>query len=106
MAAHRGVDAMRLLCSGPARLTQALSIARADDGADLVGGAAIQLREGAPVPAARVVRTTRVGVRVGVEARWRYLERASPFASPGRPSGADGLGRIEAGRPADVTGSR
>jgi DNA-3-methyladenine glycosylase len=88
MAASRGVDALRLLCSGPARLTQALSIARDDDGVDLVRSDTVQLRAGSPVPARRVERTTRVGVRVGVEPRWRYLERASPFASPGRPSGA------------------
>ena len=36
MASHRGTDRPRLLCSGPARLTQAFAIARADNGTDLV----------------------------------------------------------------------
>jgi DNA-3-methyladenine glycosylase len=86
MAVNRGVAALRLLCSGPARLTQAFAIDRADDGADLARGTELQLRAGVPVPARRVERTTRVGVNVGVEPRWRYLERGSPFVSPGRPA--------------------
>ena len=86
MAANRGVEAVRLLCSGPARLTQALAIARNDDGVDLVRSGAVQLRAGVPLPARSIERSTRVGVLVGVEPRWRYFERASPFVSPGRPA--------------------
>jgi DNA-3-methyladenine glycosylase len=95
MAAHRGREAIGLLCSGPARLTQAMAIGRADNGADLVRGGALQLRAGDPVPAGRIYRTTRVGVNVGMEPRWRYFERGSVFVSPGRPS-----------RPATLRGSR
>lgn len=86
MAANRGVDALRLLCSGPARLAQALGIERPDNGADLVRGRGLQLRAGEPVPPARIGRSTRVGLRVGIQPRWRYFERGSPFVSPGRPS--------------------
>jgi DNA-3-methyladenine glycosylase len=90
MAAGRGIDAPRLLCSGPARLTQALAIDRTDDGVDLLHAPQLQLREGSPLPRRSVARSTRVGVRVGVEARWRYFERGSPFVSPGRPAAATG----------------
>jgi DNA-3-methyladenine glycosylase len=90
MATHRGVRPLRLLCSGPARLTQALAIDRSDDGIDLLRVPELQLREGAPLPRGRVARSTRVGVRVGVEVRWRYFERGSPFVSPGRPAIATG----------------
>jgi DNA-3-methyladenine glycosylase len=86
MAARRGVDALRLLCSGPGRLTQALAIGRPENGADLVRDGALQLRAGAPVPASRIARSTRVGVNVGIDPRWRYFERGSVFVSPGRPS--------------------
>jgi DNA-3-methyladenine glycosylase len=86
MAANRGIDAPRLLCSGPARLAEALAIGRGDDGVDLVRDPALQLRAGDPVPARSVGRTTRVGVRAGADRPWRYLERGSPFLSPGRPS--------------------
>lgn len=86
MAANRGVEDVRRLCAGPGRLTQALAITGADDGTDVVRGGSISVHEGVAVPRRRIDRTTRVGIRVGVDARWRYLERGSPFVSSGRPS--------------------
>jgi DNA-3-methyladenine glycosylase len=86
MASNRGVDAARLLCSGPARLAQALGLDRTDDGTDLVRGRDLHLRAGEPIPSRRIARTTRVGVRMGTRERWRYFERGSPFVSPARPA--------------------
>ena len=86
MAANRGTDRLRLLCSGPARLTQALAIGRDDNGADLVKDPGLFLLAGSPVAPRGVARSTRVGVNVGVERRWRFFERGSAFVSPGRPS--------------------
>lgn len=95
MAERRGVDGPRLLCSGPGRLTQALGIARPENGVDLVREGSLHLRAGEPVPGARVARSSRVGVNVGAERRWRFYERGSTFVSPGRPS-----------VPKTITGSR
>lgn len=86
MAANRGTDRVRLLCSGPARLTQALAIGRDDNGADLVKDPGLFLLAGSPIRPRTVARSTRVGVNVGVERRWRFFERGSAFVSPGRPS--------------------
>jgi DNA-3-methyladenine glycosylase len=86
MAANRGTDGLRLLCSGPARLTQALAIARDDNGIDLVKDPGLFLLAGSPVGPRAVARSTRVGVRVGIDRRWRFFERGSAFVSPGRPS--------------------
>jgi DNA-3-methyladenine glycosylase len=86
MAERRGVEAPRLLCSGPGRLTQALGIARPENGVDLVREGALHLRSGEPVARGRIARSTRVGVNVGAERRWRFYERESAFVSPGRPS--------------------
>jgi len=86
MATNRGLDAVRLLCAGPGRLTQAMAIGRPDNGADLLRDRALQLRTGDPVPPRRVSRSTRVGVNVGIEPRWRYFEEGNAFVSPGRPS--------------------
>jgi DNA-3-methyladenine glycosylase len=86
MAANRGKDAVRLLCSGPARLAQALGINRADSGADLVSGQEFFLCAGSPVGPRATGRSTRVGINVGVEHRWRFFERGSAFVSPGKPS--------------------
>jgi DNA-3-methyladenine glycosylase len=74
-----GVDAMRLrrpkvsrdtlLCSGPARLTQALAINRANDGTDLCESDEMfieQLR-GRALADSQIVTTTRVGVAYAKE---------------------------------------
>lgn len=86
MASHRGVDAPRLLCSGPARLTQAFAITRAAGGTDLVKDPSLFLLDGTPLGARAIARSTRVGVNAGVERRWRFFERGSAFVSPGRPA--------------------
>jgi DNA-3-methyladenine glycosylase len=101
MAVNRGTDRRRLLCSGPARLTQALAIGRDDNGADLVKDPGLFLLAGSPVRPRAVARSTRVGVNVGVERRWRFFERGSAFVSPGRPS----VPQVDRGRPR-ATGSR
>ena len=89
MAANRGTDAVRLLCSGPARLTRALEIGRADNGTDLMKDPSLFLLAGSPIGARATGRSTRVGVNVGVEQRWRFFERGSAFVSPGKPSVPD-----------------
>ena len=86
MAANRGTNAVRLLCSGPARLTQALEIDRADNGTDLAKDPSLFLLAGSPLGPRATGRSTRVGVNVGIEHPWRFFERASVFVSPGRPS--------------------
>jgi DNA-3-methyladenine glycosylase len=96
MATNRGLAEPARLCAGPGRLTQAFAIGRADNGVDLVRDAGLHLRAGDPVSPRRVARTTRVGVTVGVEPRWRYYERGNGFVSPGRPAAVPGA----------VTGSR
>ncbi|MFN0091807.1 MAG: DNA-3-methyladenine glycosylase [Acidimicrobiales bacterium] len=63
----------RDLCSGPAKLTQALGLDRRHDGADLVTGAegVRLLDDGAPAPAQPGIGP-RIGIRVGLETRWRW----------------------------------
>jgi len=99
MAANRGLDDVRRLCGGPGRLTQALGMSRAEDGIDVVRGSAISFHEGTGLSPRAIERTTRVGVRVGVEARWRFLERGSRFVSPGRPSVPERERRARRGSP-------
>jgi DNA-3-methyladenine glycosylase len=101
MAANRGTDSVRLLCSGPARLTQAFGIDRADNGTDLVKDPSLFLLAGSPLGARATGRSTRVGVNVGIEHQWRFFERASVFVSPGKPSVPDVVGAER-----EATGSR
>ena len=86
MAHRRRTTDVRRLCSGPARWTEAFGVARDANGADLARGELLYLTEGEPVPRERIRRTTRVGVKVGTDRRWRFLVRDDPSVSPGRPA--------------------
>ena len=81
----------RDLCSGPARLCQALGVTGADDGVDLVrGDAGVALLDDGTPPPDHPACGTRVGIRVAADAPWRWwvpgdpnVSRASARAAPG-----------------------
>lgn len=75
-AARREQD----LCSGPAKLCQALGIDGALDGADLLHGPVALLDDGTPPPAGPV-RTTRIGLRHGADLPWRWSVPGDPNVS-------------------------
>lgn len=92
LAPLTGLDAMRTarakarrdrdLCSGPARLTQALGITGAHDGIDIVtgtGGFRI-IDDGTPLPDT-LVATGRVGIRHAADAPWRWYVPGDPNVS-------------------------
>jgi DNA-3-methyladenine glycosylase len=93
-----GLDAMRErrpsarrdrdLCSGPARLTQALGLDRAHDGLDLVEGPLRIVDDGTPPPTSPAV-TTRIGLAAGKgeHHRWRWHVRDDENVSRARPTG-------------------
>jgi DNA-3-methyladenine glycosylase len=82
MRERRGVDDVRLLCSGPGRLTQALGITNAHDGAPL-DLPPFELRP--PDAYVAVATGPRVGITRGTERAWRYTLRESAFVSRPRP---------------------
>ena len=84
MRQRRGLDAPRLLASGPGRLCQALGITREHDGLAL-DRPPFALRE-RPEPV-EVHAGARVGITRGTELSWRYAEAGSRFLSrPLRPA--------------------
>lgn len=94
MRAHRAGrrPARRLrdtdLCSGPAKLAQALRLDRALDGADLVAGDALFLERGARVAPRRIVAAPRIGVAYAAE--WadkplRFYVAGNPHVSAAGP---------------------
>ncbi|MGH2658093.1 MAG: DNA-3-methyladenine glycosylase, partial [Actinomycetota bacterium] len=87
MARRRSAADPRLLCSGPARLCEALGVARAENGTDLVRGGELWVVPGEPVPSSRIGVTARVGIRDGMDRGWRFLVMGDPFVSRGRPVG-------------------
>lgn len=75
--------AVRELCRGPANLTCALGISRADDGSDLLeGDGARLLSDGTPPPAGEAVRSgPRVGISRAAEEPWRFWVAGSRYVS-------------------------
>jgi DNA-3-methyladenine glycosylase len=86
---EQGLDEMRVdrpaarrdrdLCSGPAKLCQALGINGADNGCDLLtarlgsaGRGDVQLVDDGSPPPKRPGCGTRIGIRVATEKRWRF----------------------------------
>jgi DNA-3-methyladenine glycosylase len=82
MRVRRRVDDVRLLASGPGRLTQALAITGADDGLDLRDPPFALERASSPV---EVVVSPRVGITRAMDRLWRYSLAGSSFVSRPRP---------------------
>ncbi|OGT99633.1 MAG: 3-methyladenine DNA glycosylase [Gemmatimonadetes bacterium GWC2_71_10] len=80
MRRRRGALADRLLAAGPARLAQALGIARDHNGHALTQ-APLWLADAEPVPARRRVSSPRVGIREAVDWPLRFYEKGSEFVS-------------------------
>ena len=88
MRAARGAAARRDLdlCSGPAKLAQALGLDGSHDGVDLVAGDVVWLLDDGTPPPAEPVQTARAGLSAAQEHPWRWYVRGSPHVSRGRPS--------------------
>jgi DNA-3-methyladenine glycosylase len=70
MRKRRGVEAVRLLCSGPGRLCQALGIHLDLHGTDLVTSDTLWIAVGEHVNG--VSTSGRIGISRGQEHHWRY----------------------------------
>jgi DNA-3-methyladenine glycosylase len=79
-AMQRRRQSARELCRGPGRLTQALAITRAHDGADLARGA-LRIEQGAAP--GRIVAGPRVGISVATRRALRFRIADSPWVSRG-----------------------
>ena len=78
MRARRRLEDERLLCSGPGRLCQALSVTREHDGLPLDRPPFELLAGDSPVD---VVNGPRIGITRAAELPWRYAEAGSRFLS-------------------------
>jgi DNA-3-methyladenine glycosylase len=79
MRRRRGCDDVRLLCSGPSRLCQALGIDRAADGVALLGDGPLRLEPSART--GRIGRSRRIGISQAAHRLLRFYERGSPYIS-------------------------
>jgi DNA-3-methyladenine glycosylase len=83
MRARRGLEAERMLCSGPGKLCQALGVTREHDGLPLDEPPfELLARDGRPESATG----PRIGITQAAELLWRYGLAGSPYLSrPIRP---------------------
>ncbi|MDY7103432.1 MAG: DNA-3-methyladenine glycosylase [Actinomycetota bacterium] len=93
-AARPAARRPRDLCSGPAKLCQALGIAGDDDGADLLGDGRVALGDDGTAPPRAPVRTTRIGITKAAERplRW-YVADDENVSRPAGTSRSRGAGR-------------
>jgi DNA-3-methyladenine glycosylase len=81
MARRRGVSSERLLCSGPARLTQAFGVSRPENGLDLVAGDGLWIASGRRTPDGDVRVGPRIGIRRAADVPWRFWVTGNPSVS-------------------------
>jgi DNA-3-methyladenine glycosylase len=92
LAPLRGLDEMRALrpaarrerdlCSGPAKLCQALGLDRRFDGADLVtGDRGVVIGDDGTPPPSHPVQTRRIGLSAGADHLWRWYVEGDPNVS-------------------------
>ena len=85
-----GIDLMRRLrgknvpdlnlTNGPAKFCEAFGIKRKENGVSLLGNE-IYLVRGRRVRKSKIGASTRVGIRTGIEKRWRFFEKGSRWVS-------------------------
>jgi DNA-3-methyladenine glycosylase len=88
MQERRGLKDLRLLCSGPGRLTQALAITGEYNGLPLDAGplqiwSPDSLSGSGVIFGQEIVQTTRVGISRAREFPYRFFLKANPYVSRG-----------------------
>lgn len=79
MAERRGTTDVRLLASGPGRLTEAMRIGREHNGTDLTNGA-LYIARGSRAPR-RVKSGPRIGINTATNRPWRFYLAGHPCVS-------------------------
>ncbi|QFG26474.1 DNA-3-methyladenine glycosylase [Actinomadura sp. WMMB 499] len=83
--ARRPRSTVRDLARGPARLCEALGIARGQNGLDVCApGGELTVRAGEPADAARIRQGPRTGVNAAKDVPWRFWIDGDPSVSPYR----------------------
>jgi DNA-3-methyladenine glycosylase len=73
------------LTNGPAKFCQAFNISRKENGADLIGSEIIIIEEKTKTTSS-IGRSARIGIRSGVEKKWRFFIKGNPWVSMSKKS--------------------
>jgi DNA-3-methyladenine glycosylase len=81
MRARRHLDTLRLLCSGPGRVCQALAVTQQHNGLSLAEPPFVLLPRDTAAPVIAVATGPRIGISKAMETPWRFGVAQSPFLS-------------------------
>jgi DNA-3-methyladenine glycosylase len=84
MLENRELGSAVHVADGPGKLTEALGINSRLNGEDMVTSRNLFIERGTKPE--RIGRSSRVGIKVATERRWRYFITGSSFVSRGKPS--------------------
>ncbi|MFA6467943.1 MAG: DNA-3-methyladenine glycosylase [Bacteroidota bacterium] len=71
---------LKNLTNGPAKLAQSFGLSRNESGTDLLENK-IYLTEGIAVPKSQIISTTRIGINVATEKKWRFYIKGNVCVS-------------------------
>lgn len=80
MQENRGKKELKDLCSGPAKLVQAMGITKMMNGTSAVDGP-VKFYDGEFLPPFQIKETTRIGLSQGADLKLRYYIRGNEFVS-------------------------
>jgi DNA-3-methyladenine glycosylase len=81
MRARRGLQAERMLCSGPGKLTQALDIELRHNQSDLISGPIVISQRPPEWRDVEIVADRRIGITRAAELPWRFCAAGSRYLS-------------------------
>jgi DNA-3-methyladenine glycosylase len=84
MLRNRSLDSDEHVTDGPGKLTQALGIDSSLNGEDFVTSDRLFLEEGRKADG--IGSSSRVGIRQGIEFKWRFFVKGNRFVSRAKPS--------------------
>ncbi len=90
-----GTDARQNLTNGPAKLCQAMCIDRKLNGIKLNGRRLFLADDGFVVHANEIGNSTRIGIKVGTEFKWRFFLKGNEFVSKSQNSKFDAKHRVQ-----------
>ena len=80
MKERRKTENLKNLCSGPAKLVQAMGISKEHNGVDLLNGK-LQICKGKSIIKGSIIKTKRIGISKGVNLPYRFYIKDSSFVS-------------------------
>jgi DNA-3-methyladenine glycosylase len=82
MKKHRGINDIRNLTNGPAKLTQALGIISTELSGKRLGPKTLQLKlPGTPIDSQQIGISPRIGIKKAIDQPWRFYLKGNPYVS-------------------------